>query len=560
MGTLTLYILKSIAISGILAAWYMFVLRGRSLHRYNRFFLLSALVASVVIPFLQFRSVNIPVPASGRLSPVSLIAGAATDSGGVLPLVQPASQVSVSWPMLTAFLVAGVSLFMLAMLLLRVSRLLLFCKRAQAKDAYGARLILTDHADAPFTFLHYLVWNKTMPLDDEMGRLILQHELAHVVQRHTYDKLFCQALTCIFWFNPFYWLIQKELGLVHEFIADEHAVTDRDTATFSMMLLHSYGSGSFLAPQHHFTTSPVRRRLAMLQNAATPSFATLRRFLALPILAGTVMLFSFSVHSGVPSSHIARAKKKLVILLDAAHGGKDMGGKHDGLSEKDVCLQYAQRIKELASYYNVEVRLTRKDDRYLTLPERVALSDKIRPDVFISLHVDEEPGTQKGKGDIDIYVSGKNAHAEQCKTYGSAIFQALEQNGAIPGTRCDHAGNTTCDNCNPNAAQQKAARTRATEKDGVYVLKNVRSASMVIVLGSLPNVQQVTGHERMNNVCNAILKGIVAGAEEAPRTGLSAPRRVPGGNILNTLQAAAATAPKCGDGPRTALQVNVADK
>src|SRR6185369_14934409 len=98
-------------------------------------------------------------------------------------------------------------------------------------------------------------------MQGEMGQLIFRHELTHIEQGHTYDKLVCQVLTCIFWFNPFYWIIQKELNIVHEFLADEQAVTNRDTETFAMMLLQPHNNGSYLVPQHHFFSSTVKRRL-----------------------------------------------------------------------------------------------------------------------------------------------------------------------------------------------------------------------------------------------------------------------------------------------------------
>lgn len=563
METLTLYIIKSIAISGLLAAWYMLALRGRSLHHYNRFYLLTALVVSITLPFLHFRSVTLPASVVGHLAPVSLTTGDASAISDALPSVQQVSSITISWPTVATIIAGAISLLLLGILLFRVTRLLFLCSRSASTKIEGADLIITDHPNAPFTFLNYLVWNRTMSMNTEIGSLIVRHELTHIAQRHTYDKLFCQALTCVFWFNPFYWLIQKELSLVHEFIADEQAVTDRDTETFSLMLLHSYGNGSFLKPQHHFTTSPVRRRLTMLQNMAAPSFSALRRYMALPLLAGTIFLFAFSVHSGVPNSHIARAKKKMLVLVDAAHGGLDAGGQHDGRMEKDICLAYALRMKQLAPQYNIEVRLTRKDDKDLPLSSRVALADKMRPDLFVSLHVGDEPGTEKEKGDIDIYISNRNPHAAQCNTYGGTIFQALEQDGVIPGAgKCDHAAGVTCDNCRNASLQQRTSGARVAQKEGIYVLKNIQQAAMVIVLGNIKNaanMQHLAQEKHVDEICNALLKGIVAGSEENVRTGMNT-RTTRGSSILATLQGKPiASAPACGPAPRTAQRVNVGE-
>ena len=72
--------------------------------------------------------------------------------------------------------------------------------------------------------MNKIFWRDSISPHTANGRLILWHELAHVKQKHTYDKLVCQLQTCIFWMNPFYWLIQKELSMVHEFIADEQSI------------------------------------------------------------------------------------------------------------------------------------------------------------------------------------------------------------------------------------------------------------------------------------------------------------------------------------------------
>ena len=48
-------------------------------------------------------------------------------------------------------------------------------------------------------------------MEDESGRKILQHELAHIREKHSWDRLFSQLICSIFWMNPFNWIMQKEL-------------------------------------------------------------------------------------------------------------------------------------------------------------------------------------------------------------------------------------------------------------------------------------------------------------------------------------------------------------
>src|SRR5205085_5379648 len=102
------------------------------------------------------------------------------------------------------------------------------------------------------------------------GKHIFKHEVAHVKEKHSYDKLFLNILLIVAWFNPFFWLIRKELNMIHEFVADKHAVENYDTEAFAAMILQA------AYPQHqfqlvnHFFYSPIKRRLAMLTKNQNP--------------------------------------------------------------------------------------------------------------------------------------------------------------------------------------------------------------------------------------------------------------------------------------------------
>jgi N-acetylmuramoyl-L-alanine amidase len=520
MEALCLFLLKSIMISGLLTAWYLLGLRGRRLHRYNRFFLLSVLLFSLTIPFLHFRLFDIPHSVSGRFAPVALFGQPAGDLGGDVPAVLLSKQPQTDWVIITGLITAGVSLTFLLILSVKMLKLRKMCRDGSVTRFEGVNLVLTTSPRAPFTFLKYVFWNKAVPLQDEIGRLIFKHELTHIQQGHTYDKLVSQVLTGIFWFNPFYWIIQKELNIVHEFLADEESVGNRDTGILAMMLLQSYNNGSYLVPEHHFFSSPIKRRLAMLQKVAKPSYSALRCIIAVPLIAGITLLFSCHVPDAV-AGDIAVAKKKIVLLLDAGHGGKDAGKRSGGYTEKEVCLVCARRIKEFAPAYNIEVQYTTDKDQYVPLADRVAFSDKIRPDVFLSLHVGDEPGNQKEKADFDIYVPGESAYVVHGSNYSNAIFRVMTQDGIIPGSSNSpnhiHLPGCTCGTCVSQAAIQRPRNDKflSKEKESVYFLNQVKAPGMVMVLGNIKNqegMRQLTDDKQLDLLCNAILKGIVEGA------------------------------------------------
>jgi beta-lactamase regulating signal transducer with metallopeptidase domain len=53
------------------------------------------------------------------------------------------------------------------------------------------------------------------------NQAVIRHERAHIHLRHSVDMIFFDLFTCIFWFNPFSWLLRREIQSVHEYQADE---------------------------------------------------------------------------------------------------------------------------------------------------------------------------------------------------------------------------------------------------------------------------------------------------------------------------------------------------
>lgn len=79
-----------------------------------------------------------------------------------------------------------------------------------------------------------------------------------------------------------------------------------------------------------------------------------------------------------------------LVVIDPGHGGIDSGAETaDGIKEKDIVLSFALKLQELlVSSGRFDVALTREDDTFLRLEERVALARTNKADLFISLHAD----------------------------------------------------------------------------------------------------------------------------------------------------------------------------
>ncbi|WP_300436886.1 N-acetylmuramoyl-L-alanine amidase [uncultured Mameliella sp.] len=90
--------------------------------------------------------------------------------------------------------------------------------------------------------------------------------------------------------------------------------------------------------------------------------------------------------------------RPLTIVLDPGHGGIDPGAQRDGVTEADLVLTFALELREvLLRSGDYDVRLTRQEDRFVSLEGRVKYAHEVGADLFISLHADAlEEGVAHG--------------------------------------------------------------------------------------------------------------------------------------------------------------------
>ncbi len=286
---LFIYLLKSMILSGIFFGYYTLFLKNTIYHAYNRFYLLASMALSLVIPFFKLSTFTVSEEQAAGAKQV------------LIYLTQlPAAQVqqeSIAWEILVIMGISALFVGYLAYSILKVFRL----KAVSAKTQMGDfTFIETDLDEAPFSFFSNLFWKKSISMEDESGRKILQHELAHIREKHSWDRLFSQLICSIFWMNPFNWIMQKELQNIHEFIADRDAVGTGEVDAFAKMLLQTYYGNHFLNPSHSFYYSSIKRRIIMLTTSKTPKYAYLRKVAVLPLVAISLVLFSIQLSAQKP--------------------------------------------------------------------------------------------------------------------------------------------------------------------------------------------------------------------------------------------------------------------
>ena len=191
---------------------------------------------------------------------------------------------------LIACLIGLVSVFFLGKLFYGIFKIQQLKKEFPQEHFEGISFYQTNLSEAPFSFFKNLFWKDSILIHSDLGRQILKHEMVHIEQKHSRDKIFTEMVTAVFWWNPVFHLIKKEISLIHEYLADKKAIKNSDTKAFAQMLLASHFSGTQLPATSPFLNSNLKKRLTMLKKSKT-KYSYARRILALPLLFALAFIY-----------------------------------------------------------------------------------------------------------------------------------------------------------------------------------------------------------------------------------------------------------------------------
>lgn len=336
--SILLYLLKTILVSGILLAYYWIALRDKKFHYYNRFYLLSSSVLSLVVPLLNFDWFTVEEPA--------LIYSSNELIQFVLPTTTGHNGVHLDWADYVLIITGVITIALLGLLFFHIIKIQFLKNRSEVTKMDGFDFINTNEENAPFSFLNNLFWKQSISLQEEGGQQIFKHEITHIQQMHTWDRIYCQIIASIFWMNPFNWIIQKELVAIHEFIADEEAVGNSNVAAFAKMLLQTHYGNHFLNPTHSFFYSSIKRRLAMLKQTSNPTYSYLRRVMVLPVLVIAISLVSIKVHAREKiENKVESIKSQIISLISDTTKPTIISIKADTVDQKIQPVYFVEGVK-----------------------------------------------------------------------------------------------------------------------------------------------------------------------------------------------------------------------
>ncbi|OUJ71665.1 hypothetical protein BXP70_21545 [Hymenobacter crusticola] len=264
--------LLSTLVLGALWVLYYLALRSERCFRYNRFFLLLAPALAAGLPLLQLPSLWPAAPTLTNRLPSFLLPEVGV---GIAASIQP----NTNW--LLWVYGAGVAVF-LAHLAWQLWQQWRFTQALPIELQSGYTLRLTGGRQPTGSFGRTVYWDETTLLDAFEAEQILAHELAHVRQGHTYDRLWLALWRAALWFNPFVHLLPRALHLTHEYLADA-AASQATPISYTSLLARQAAAHLGFTPAltTTFHTSSILTRIAMLHHP--PVLRRWKQWLALPV-------------------------------------------------------------------------------------------------------------------------------------------------------------------------------------------------------------------------------------------------------------------------------------
>ena len=225
-------LLKSGACLAILMLFYKLVLENQSFHQFKRFYLLGAVIASLIIPFVSFTQ-YLEVSSVENLDLSTALTPLPNDNE-----LQDIEVPINYWPIILWLMYGLGVLVFLIRFVKNLSRLLIKIKVNEKIKKNSYTEVLLKQLEPPHTFFNYIFFNRDKIKAKTIPDEVVLHEASHARQKHSLDILFVEILQIVFWFNPLLYFIKKDIKLNHEFLADAEVLNnDIESTHYKKILL-----------------------------------------------------------------------------------------------------------------------------------------------------------------------------------------------------------------------------------------------------------------------------------------------------------------------------------
>lgn len=300
------YILEAIICSGLFLVLYRWILAKNVSFRLCRVYLMVTMLLAVAIPLMEvplypsermdafnewtvfsFDDFAMPSADADEASAAGQIVETNAAKGAESSAEKTARAFDLKLVLMILYsLTVAASLTLLAYSTARIHRL-----RSRSQLTHEKDYILAEHEDikTPFSFVRTIFVG--FNYEPQERRQIITHEASHVRHGHSYERLFMSVLRSVFWFNPFFWMAEKDLEEVQEWEADKDVLNEgwnlKTYRTTIFKQLFGYNPDITCGLNHSLT----KQRFIMMTQSHRGKGAWLRLAATIPVIAATFFAF-----------------------------------------------------------------------------------------------------------------------------------------------------------------------------------------------------------------------------------------------------------------------------
>ena len=359
MREFLLYIVRSGLYLAVFYAFYLLVMRRTTFFRFNRTAILAGSVLCALLPLLRVRSAQLFVGAG----PLSITAvGEASQAGA------PAG-IGLTWDQVLGILYIAGLLVVLGITLISLLKMYRLVKGRDSAIIKGYRTIFLENGSPSFSFVKTIF---ICPQDLEQNPSIFLHETMHVQSYHYLDLFLFRIIQVIWWWNPLVWLMRTELGLLHEYEADEKVINHGIDATqYQLLLVRKAVGEQRFSLASGFQHAQLKNRITMMLTPTTNARMRLSYLALIPLLAIFVYACNPSKNNKVPAPAAAEETEAPAVKAQEAPAAEAIpfeavetkpgfnGGDADEFSKwVNSQLTYPEAAKEAGTQGRVMIQFT----------------------------------------------------------------------------------------------------------------------------------------------------------------------------------------------------------
>ncbi len=182
-----------------------------------------------------------------------------------------------------------------------------------------------------------------------------------------------------------------------------------------------------------------------------------------------------------------RVPPGMSVVIDAGHGGSDPGAQRGDIKEKELTLAITDKLRKALEANHVKVTMTRIDDTFVSLADRVTLTNGINPHAFVSVHINSLETNSTING-IETYYQ-----TEHSRELARSIHDCLVTNLAAPD--------------------------RAVRRARFYVINHTPVPAVLAEVGFISNRDErdkLISSDYQQEVANAVARGVILYLSKRP--------------------------------------------